>query len=210
MPTTGLLGYYGLLGWWNEVLASSEQERVESVFAPLGNPQPRPLTEGPVYQIFGETATAVSLLSSLIGWLRTTPEDLAIRHKLRRKVVELVASEPGVVARHFALQVLIGEFYRDRESDPSAMKAAIDACHMQIAIAPMVAASMRGSGQNSPLPRHVGYEQLAIILEKAKDYPAAIALCEEAKTAGWNSDWNKRMTRCQKRMEKAAREPRSA
>lgn len=210
MPNSGLLGYYGLLEWWNEALSVSERERVESVFHPLGDSRLHPLTEGSIFQISGDTATPVSLLSDLIGWLRATPEDLAIRQKLRRKIVELVGSEPGAIARHFALRVLIGEFYRDRESDPSALQAAIDACRAQIAIAPEVAAAMRSSYRNSPLPRHVGYEQLAIILEKAKEYSAAIAVCREAKAAHWNSDWDKRIARCQKRLERAANVPRSA
>jgi hypothetical protein len=203
MTNTGLLGYYGLLEWWNEALSGNERERIESVFHPMGDSRPRPLTEGSIYQISGDTATPVSLLSNLVGWLRATPEDLVIRQKLRRKIVELVDSEPGAIARHFALQVLIGEFYRDRESEPSALNAAIDACRAQIAIAPEVAAAMRGSDRNSPLPRHVGYEQLAIILEKAKEYTAAMAVCREAKAAGWNSDWDKRIARCQKRLEKS-------
>jgi hypothetical protein len=135
---------------------------------------------------------------------------LVIRQKLRRKVVELVRSEPGAIARHFALQVLIREFYRDRESDPSALQAAIDACREQIAIAPEVAAAMRNSYRNSPLPRHVGYEQLATILEKAKDYAAAVALASEAKAADWNSDWDKRIARCQRRLAKSANRPLSS
>ena len=42
--------------------------------------------------------------------------------------------------------------------------------------------------------------QLAIILEKDGAYSEAIALCEQARAAGWAGAWNKRIARCAKRL----------
>jgi hypothetical protein len=53
------------------------------------------------------------------------------------------------------------------------------------------------------LPRHVGYERLAIILEKNKEYDQAIRTCEAAKLGGWSGDWDRRIDRCAARMAKA-------
>ncbi len=52
------------------------------------------------------------------------------------------------------------------------------------------------------LPRHTGYEQLAIIREKEKDHPEAIRLCGEAMAQGWNGDWEKRIQRCKAKLSK--------
>lgn len=168
---------------------------------PLSKRAHRPLTQGATGEMHGTMANAIGLLSSLIGWLRSTPEDLAIRRKMRHQLASLIDAEPNAVARHFALQALIGEFYRDRDSNPNARLAAINCCKAQIALAAQVATSMR---RNFPgqLPRHVGFEQLAVILEKDKEYAAAIATCEEALRGGWNGDWEKRIERCRKRMAK--------
>jgi hypothetical protein len=201
MAKTGLLEYYALSEWWQSALTPTERDRVESVFSPLGSTGRRPLTQGSVGEIHGTTATAAGLLSSLIGWLRSTPEDLVIRRKMRDHLATLIASDTNVVSRHFALQVLIGEYYRDRAVDAAAKPAAIAACKAQIAVSREVAAAMRNDFPDR-LPRHIGFEQLAIILEKDTNYAAAIDVCEEASAGGWNGDWTKRVERCRSRMAK--------
>ena len=205
----GLIGYYGLTRWWDTALTPVERRRVESVFAPMGNSNPRPLTTGQVGAIQGEMATATGLLSSLVGWLSASDEDVAIRRKIRAKLLELVDDEPSLISRHFSLQVLIGEFYRDRDGDPLALAAAIDACRAQIRIAPGVANAMSSMFKGF-LPRHVGYEKLAIIHEKAREYEEAIAVSLEAKAAGWGPDWDKRIARCRKRLEGIVQRTRDA
>lgn len=209
MVKKGLLQYYGLDTWWQSVLTPAERERVESLFQPLGSSHARPLTEAVVGQIIGATATPASFLSELVGWLRSTLEDLVIRRKIRDKMTELVSTEPNVISRHFSLQVLLSEYYRDRDVDPSALAAAINACRQQIAIAPAVAIAMRTDFPGG-LPGHGGYQQLAIILEKQKSYTEAIGVCEEAKRAGWGGDWDKRIARCTARRDKAAASARNA
>jgi len=204
--TTGLLAYYDLDAWWQSALTLSERQRVESLFHPPYYEQARPLTEGTFRHVAGATDTPAGFLSTLRSWLGSTPEDNAIRRKIRDTFAELTAFESDVVSRHFALSGLISEYYRDRNCDPKALPAAIAACRQQIALAPAVADVMRPDYPDR-LPRHIGYERLAVILEKNKGYDEAIRLCEEAKRAGWrpgpNDDWDKRATRCAARKAKA-------
>ena len=46
---------------------------------------------------------------------------------------------------------------------------------------------------------HTGYEQLAIILEKQREYDEAIDLCKQAQKQTWSGEWDKRIERCLKR-----------
>lgn len=206
MATNGLIRYYGLVHWWESALTAAERERLEELFHPLGASTSRPLTEGMIQREEGPTATTAGLLSGLVGWLRPTPDDTILRRKIRTKLLALTATETNIVARHFSLQVLIREFYRDRDRDPDARAAAIQACRDQIAIAPAVAADMQERFPGR-LPRHIGYEQLAIVQEKDKAYPEAIAVCQEAAKAGWDGHWQRRIDRCRRHMEKAGLAP---
>jgi hypothetical protein len=114
------------------------------------------------------------------------------------------AKEPpgAILDRHFALQEQIEMHYRERDRKPGALDAAIRACEQQIALAPQSACAWRAEYGGEQLPRHVGYEQLAIIREKQKDYPEAIRLSRMAREQGWAGDWDARIARCEK---KAAR-----
>jgi hypothetical protein len=107
----------------------------------------------------------------------------------------------GILDEHFALQERIESRYREREKDPTALRDTIAACEAQISMAPEVARAFREEGFE-PLPRHVGFQQLAVIREKEKNYDEAIRLSEEAKWQGWNGDWGKRIARLEKKMEK--------
>ena len=53
------------------------------------------------------------------------------------------------------------------------------------------------------LPAHTGFEQLAIIRERDKDYDEAILLCEEALRHGWSGDWQKRIVRCKSKRDRS-------
>ena len=52
------------------------------------------------------------------------------------------------------------------------------------------------------LPAHHGFQQLAIIREREKDYAEAIRLCREAMAQGWGGEWEKRIARCENRLAK--------
>jgi hypothetical protein len=210
MAARGLIQYYGLQQWWVGELTPEERASLEEVFHPLGDSNPRPLTEGSIERVGGDTATASGFLSALIGWVPAVPERALLRRKLRLKLAELTEAETNVIARHFSLQVLIGQCYRDRDSDPGCRDAAIQACREQIGLAPAVAAAMKASLFRTGLPRHVGFQQLAVILEKDREFEGAIALCKQARDAGWNGDWEKRIARCERRLGRAVLRRQSA
>jgi hypothetical protein len=99
--------------------------------------------------------------------------------------------------------VLIKEYYREGGRDAGAKAAAIEACRDQISIAPIVAAEMRAEFPG-PLPSHVGYEQLAVMLEQDALYSEAIEICQQARAAVWSGEWDKRIARCEQRAQRAA------
>jgi hypothetical protein len=107
----------------------------------------------------------------------------------------------SVLDKHFFYQTKIETFYRNRDRDGTALPAAIEACKQQISIAKTAKRAFLKEYNGSPLPSHVGYTQLCIILEKQKNYDEVIRLAKEAKKQGWNGDWDKRIERCRKKLE---------
>lgn len=119
----------------------------------------------------------------------------------RRQRLPDLTQRSAILDRHFALQEEIETAYRRRDRDPAALPAAIAACEHQIAMAKPAAKDWRhrypSKTGTTKLPRHVGYEQLAIIREKEGDYTAAIRLARQAQKQGWAGDWAKRIARCE-------------
>ncbi|MCY4085964.1 MAG: hypothetical protein OXG37_03535 [Actinomycetia bacterium] len=129
---------------------------------------------------------------------------LGKRFKLARSLEEAKTAIDDVedtFDRHFQITTTIDEHYRKRDTEPDALRIAIEACKDLIAMAERAAASFRFQ-YTRPLPGHKGYEQLAIIREKQKDYKSAIELSQKAKKQGWAGDWDRRIVRCRRRMEK--------
>ena len=204
MEAQGQIGAAGLTHWWNHDLTAAQRERMETLFQPLGLSEgSRPLTTGNFSRPDGGIASALSLLSSLVGWLTASVEDVEIRRAIRKRMDEALSAESDLVTRHFGLQVMSAEFYRDRESDPSALSMTVRLLEQQIAMAPDVALAMHNMFPTQ-LPRHAGFQQLAIILEKSRDYGGAIALCHRARDAGWDGDWEKRIKRCNEKLARHA------
>ena len=75
--------------------------------------------------------------------------------------------------------------HRHRNDDPEALDLAIDACEKQIRLGPEAAKVFLAEDTEDYLPAHHGFQQLAIIREREKDYAEAIRLCKEAMAQGW-------------------------
>jgi hypothetical protein len=103
--------------------------------------------------------------------------------------------------RHYQFDKLLRAYYRERNRDPDALVKAIMACQMQIAISEDVRREILG-GPVKKLPRHSGYELLATIREKQRQYDDTIELCSAAQKQGWEHDWAVRILRCKKKLEK--------
>lgn len=191
----GELGYYGLVDWWLTTFSEEERKHIEDVFHPLGaNPGSKPLTEG---KIDYSSQNAAGLLHSLAGWFNK-PEDREIARKIIEKAEELAQNGKDILDSHFTLQQEIEIYYRDRDTDPTALGKAIKACEQQIKIAPEAAKAFLKEYPGQSLPAHVGYTQLAIILKKQGEYKKLIEVCEQAKKQGWSGDWDKRILEAKK------------
>ena len=56
--------------------------------------------------------------------------------------------------------------------------------------------------KNQPLPSHAGYKRLVITLEKEKRYEETIEVCKKALSQKWAGDWEHRIERCEKKLNK--------
>lgn len=188
----GEIGHFGLTDWWLSTFTEAERDYIEKTYQPMstgGNPHP--LTQG---NIVSTSRSAVGLLGSMAGWFKK-PEDLSIAKRVLDKAEELARSTSDVLDIHFLYQSMIQTYYRHR-AQPEYLESAVAACKKQIALGPTAARAFKREPYFKELPRHVGFEQLAIIREKQGDYADAIRLSQAAKKQGWNGDWDKRIARC--------------
>jgi len=93
-------------------------------------------------------------------------------------------------------------YYRNRDNDPDALEKAIEACKQQIEISPKAKAAFQREYKDSPLPAHKGFGQLAIIEEKRKNFESTIKISKAALEQGWAGDWEKRIERCSRKLDK--------
>lgn len=191
----GSLGYYSLLDWWNTNFSNSEKLYILEKYIPMGGGE---LTKG---TILGSSATAINFLTSLQSWF-TTLADEAISEKILKKAESLLTNETSILDTHFLYSSLIEHYYKKRNIDLRFYEIAKQYCFKQIIINYRAKVAFLSDPTFPTLPRHKGYEQLAIILEKEKEYDNALSLCLEAKEAGWNTDWDKRILTLEKKMKK--------
>ena len=194
-----------LLAWWESAFTPEESGRILAKYQPLefGNAPGR--SDLNIRNIIREDGTLRIPLTRLATWFMSPPESLPIARRLLEKGIELDEGTAGnIIDRHFTYYDMIQVYYRDRNRDPAALDLAITACETQIALAPEVGAAWSEEyPRDEQLPMHPGYRQLAIIREKQKDFAEAIRLSQEALEQGWNGDWEKRIARCQKRLDRS-------
>jgi len=194
----GLIGYFGLQEWWLIDLTKEEQNIILSLYKPLGLGD-NSLVKG---KTLFTSQTVIGFLSGLSSWFKK-PEYRQIGYKIIKKAEELISDKIPVLDLHFLYQSKIELYYRNRENDEFALSLAIEACKQQISISEKAkeafAKEMGFVGR--PLPMHVGYTQLCIIMEKQKNFEEVIRLSRIAKEQGWNGDWDKRIEKCKNKME---------
>ncbi len=193
----GSIGYFGLQEWWLSAFSDEERRYIQDTFQPLGASGDS-LTCGDVSYT---SDTAVGLLCALAGWF-SKDGDRAIAYKLLEKAEEVSTPDTRILDIHFLYGEKLKFYYKDREK-PGYLEKAVAACNQQIQLAPKAATAFKTQYKGAPLPSHKGYEQLAVVLEKQKHFREAIQLCAEAGKQGWAGDWQKRIERCKKKLEKA-------
>jgi len=101
---------------------------------------------------------------------------------------------------HFKISGEIIIYYRQRDKIPGMLEKAIEACRKQIDLSSKAAQLFKDKYLNQSLPCHAGYDQLVIIYSKQSKYKEAIDLCKQAKEQGWRGDWDRRIKRYEKKL----------
>lgn len=192
---SGDIKYFDLVDWWLTSFSDLERKRIIEVYRPLGSD--RSIIDG---DITNSSSNPLAFLGCLAGWFNNKT-DRKIAFKILDKAKEYIDTCP-ILDTHFYYQAVMETYYPEREHMPEAMDFAIEACLNQIEIAPKAAEMFRKEYPKQDLPAHRGYEQLAIIREKQKDYADAIKICDKALKQGWNGNWQDRIERNIKRVSK--------
>jgi len=179
------MNHLGRAQWWLAQFSEQEREYIESVVG---------------------SVLATQWLYPLAGWFRKKSEDRALAQRILDRAEEEALFAHDIMSQHYTYQEIIQLNYRWRDEFPDALDSAITACRKQIAIAPQVSVAWRAESYGRPLPFHVGYEQLAIILEKQKAYSEAIDLCGQGESEGWSNDWAKRSHRLRRKADRVTSE----
>lgn len=113
-----------------------------------------------------------------------------------------------ILDRHFKLSEQLQNTYTP--SSAKAVEKGIKICQEMIEISGEVkaafeeqernqakASKMRGARNyvSRGLPNHLGFKQLAIILERRGEFEEAIKVAKQAQSQGWKGDWEKRVAR---------------
>lgn len=222
-PTSGLLSLFGLTEWWNSTFTEAEQEYIESVYKPFGSdPSEKLLTGLQLVTGTKTTETSVSLLYGLAQWFNSK-KDIDIAKRIIAKADELATPDLPVLDLHFHYSTVIQVYYKNRD-DPASLARAVWACQRQIDLSPQAASEFKrehrelrasairdGYDSNLPagckLPRHIGFQQLCIILEKEGDHKGALWLAKRASRQGWDGDWDRRIPKLEKRVDSAKKSP---
>lgn len=189
----GYIRAYELEDWWNNSFTVEQQKYITNKYQPLGGRE-NMLTEGDI-NVSGEPKTL--FLANLATWFNTK-KDLEIARKI---IIEAEKSfgNMSFMKQHYYFLTLIKHYYLDREN-PESFDAAIRACENQISISKKVKHEFKKDGDI--LPSHTGFQQLAIIEEKRKNYKRAIDLSKQALKEGWSGDWEKRIERLENKVNK--------
>lgn len=182
-----LLDKYKLRSWFNSLDNNEKLILVSSC----------PLFDSPINTPYNSDSSAYFLANTLQWYNKKVNTVVCL--KVVSKVCELINSQKSfdVLDLHFIYHNLIQTLYRQREVK-GAFDLCVDICERQIKIAPQAAAAFKSDPLFSVIPAHTGFEQLAIIEKKNKNWLRVLQLCENAKKQGWAGDWDKRINEAKK------------
>ena len=193
------------------------------MYKPFGSdPSEKLLTGSQLATGTKTTETSVSLLYGLAQWFNSK-KDIDIAKRIIAKADELSTPNLPVLDLHFHYSTMIQVYYKNRDV-PASLTRAAWACQRQIELSPQAASEFKrehrelrasairdGYDSNLParckLPRHIGFQQMCIILEKEGDYKGALRLAKRASREGWDGDWDRRIPKLEKRVDSAKKSP---
>ena len=204
----GSIGFLGLENWWNHELSSKERDTIIRFYNPMGSSS-KDLIEG---DISWTSEEPISLIYGIASWLNSY-ENLGLCMKIFLKAKSLTTENTQAKIIHFLHGNEIKIYYRHR--DRIGLEPTIAACEQQIKISDKVAIEFINDNIHKleltsseifytpdALPSHIGYKQLSIIMEKSHQYQRAIDLCTQAQAQGWSGDWERRIDRYKKKINK--------
>lgn len=197
----GYIAYYGLTDWWLNEFSEKERQTIKGIYHPLGaDPRENLLEKGNR----SSSQSKLQFLSCLASWF-TKCEHYEIGKKILAEGEKCVASTGRILDLHFFYSDGFKVHYPNRDKDDNALSIAIDYCKRSIALAPQAKIAFRTDPAHMysvGLPRHPGYEHLAIIYEKQGRLEEALELTRQAQEEGWNNDCQKRIDRLLKKINK--------
>ena len=196
----GEIGYYGLEDWWLNKFTEEERNIIRNTYQPMGLGSDSLVKN----EIQSSSQSKLAFLSGLSSWFKK-PEYYPIANKILEKTETFVDKTDDILDLHFFYQNKIQVYYRNRDIDSNALDLAIQACKQQISISKESAKAFKKELKGN-LPEHVGYRQLAIIRDKQKDYESVIQISKQAKSEGWNGDWDKRIEKAIQKLEKSKKD----
>lgn len=154
---------------------------------------------GKVHRGLDDAQAALSLLSM------QDPSGTSYFEELLRGP-EAAKLKRTILDQHVAYGDMIHHYYAARETDPTALEAALYACTMQISIALEASKAFKRHSCQSPLSGHPGFDRLTLIREQQGEYAETIRLCQMAMKQGWDGKWEARISRCENKLAKATAE----
>ena len=194
----GDVAYYELTEWWLNELTAEERKTIRNTFNPMG--RDRSIDEG---HIESSSQSKLAFLGALATWFKKK-EYYHIAKKILCEGEKIYYQSKDVLDLHYFCLSAIQIYYANRDVDEEAFDKAVEYCERQISIAPQVKKVLKKAYPSHTLPRHTGYQQLAIIYEKQKKYEQALRITYEAQEQGWNvEDCEKRIERLKKKVDKS-------
>ncbi|QYJ82760.1 hypothetical protein [Shewanella aegiceratis] len=218
-----ILDKYELKEWWLTSLTAAHRDQISRDYQPMGYPSSECyLYANLIGKTYGETDKCC-LLNVLACVAKDDAKDI-IWDKTEQAVKEaLNRPRKNYKDIHLALTGLIKHHYSLRDN-PSHYNKAKELCQLQISIATQAAKVFskplkpkgislkkleeilghKPVGYDVPqiMPSHIGYKQLAIILEKEGDLKGALELSRKALKQGWNDDYKKRIAKLESKLAK--------
>ncbi|MCG7549216.1 hypothetical protein [Pseudoalteromonas sp. Of7M-16] len=194
----GYIKYYGLTRWWTEELEHFERKRIRSAYKPLGLNK---IDEGEISKC---SQSRVNFLKILAGYFRSSEGDYDLCLKILNKAEMSIAIYTKTSEIHLLYGRMMEFYYRNRNLFDNYNKAKHYA-QLQIKLAPKAISAFKAEhrelqqkakqyGTNVKdssfiLPSHAGYNQLAVIYKKEKNWLDLIELCDSASNQGWPGNW---------------------
>jgi len=181
----GLIKYFNLIPFW-ESLSLEQQQYLRHMYNSGLGVDPKNLTDIEIES----TQSKLSFLTILIQSPKVDSDEKLFQEVIN-EAEDFIPQCKDIDDIHFYLQSLIIYYYKKRNNN-FFYELAKKNCLRQMEIAPEVKKSFIQK-YDAPLPRHYGFKQYSIILEKERKYEEAVAICNLANDQGWSGDWSKRL-----------------